>query len=150
MEKQGLFNGYMLKIFHADYGFLYKNDKQISEEIFRAGGMCSGFKGEYCSLIQYDIERHGFSYGDHVIVNREGKIALRGGSIGQHPYLLKGCIAIMNKNYYNLKTGKIIVEENCDHCKSETFLFVENKFNKNYEKGVYQIFWETGEFQIFK
>jgi len=39
------------------YSHLYKDGIKVSDEIFRKGGLCHGFKDGYCSLIHYVLER---------------------------------------------------------------------------------------------
>jgi hypothetical protein len=126
------------------YGHLYKNGIKLNNKIFRVGGMSSGFKEKenYCNLIYYDKIK---SFGNHCIINTDGEIVLMAANTLRDPYFLKGCIATMDKIYYNLITRKPIVK-GYNSINSEKYLFVENQ----YEIGVYKIEYETGEYEIFK
>jgi hypothetical protein len=72
---------------------------KISDEIFRRGGLCSGFKDNYCQLIKYNKHKGRpkktkrlddiFSMGDSVIVDMNGKIVLESDSCLEYPYHLK-------------------------------------------------------------
>ena len=55
-DYQKLGNGFELRPLEIEnnrnkYSHLFKDGVQISKEVFRKGGMCSGFKDGYCSLI---------------------------------------------------------------------------------------------------
>ena len=129
------------------YSYLYKDGVKINDNIFRFGGMSNGFnKGNYCNLIQYDSIKE--TIGNSCIIDNTGKIVLKSKNILSYPYFLKGCIAIMDKEYYNLLTQTLIVKGS-HSINSEKYLFVENHYNKDYKFGVYKIDYETGEFEIF-
>lgn len=131
-----------------DYSYLYKDGKKISKYIFRIGGMCNGFKkGNYCNLIQYDNIKT--SFGNHCIIDTNGKIMLMCENILDYPYYLRGVIASTKDVYYNLLTQQPIVKGS-HSINSEKYLFVENNYNKEYKKGVYKIDYETGNFEIFE
>lgn len=159
-DHEDLGNGFSLEIFddthHSDYGYLCKDGKKISDEIFRVGGCCDGFKDEFCQLIVYERikktkSNSGYTFGDHCIVNEEGKIVLRCKSMMDSIYHLKGVVASMGHSYYNLKTGEMILSGgwnddgyiNENTMSSENFIFLEGHLkNKNV---VYQIEYETGK-----
>jgi len=147
--KKSLKNGIDLVYLFEDYGFLYKGAERISDELFRLGGLSDGFEGVYCMLIRYKVEPDGIDFGTHVIVDIDGDIVLKeDASTLSNLYLLQGCIAVMNSNYYSLITGKIIVKGHST-IKCSSYLFVENTYDKQYELGVYKIHWETGVFEVF-
>ena len=102
--------GIVLKIFHKDYGFLFKGDTQISEEIFRCGGMFSGFHEGYVNLIKYEVQPDGFDYGTHVIINTSGKIVLAVDNMLYYPQHVTGNVGAIQDKYFNLITGEFIVE----------------------------------------
>jgi hypothetical protein len=70
------------RIVGLKYSHLYKDGVKVSDEIFRKGGLCSGFKEGYCELIHYTRTKEpkkndeGFSFGSSAIVNTNGKICL--------------------------------------------------------------------------
>lgn len=140
----------------SNYSYLYKGDEKLSEAFFRKGGSCNGFKDGYCSLIEYDpIDRK--SCGIHVIINTDGEVVLEADSISSYPYHVKGIIGSLDSVFYNLETGDIIAKG--DTIKSEDFLFIENRYNWDYETkklgkeiplGVYKVCYKTGEIEYFK
>lgn len=133
------------------YSHLYKDGVKVSDEYFRKGGLCSGFKGNYCQLIKYNIkEGEGLgSMGLSCIVNLEGKIVFTSKGILTHPYLQGGIIVVEDSTYYNLETGLPIVKGS-SNLKSNNFIFVENSYNKEFEIGVYKIELKSGKVEIFK
>lgn len=146
-----------------NYGQLYRNGIKLNENIFRIGGLCTGFNDNpYCMLIYYgnttsklkdcrDINSIGF----HCIIDTNGDIKLQAkNEFYSKLYYLKGCIAVDNDLYYDLETGKVIAKGNT-RIESTKYLFVENKYNwgtdKNkYPIGVTMIDWETGICKHFK
>lgn len=147
------------------YGLLYRNDIQLSDHIFRVGGMSSGFNGKpYTMLIDYGVITSKLkdcnnikSSGYHCIIDVNGVIVLRDKEqFMSSLYYLEGCIAKDKEFYYNLKTGNIITRGNAN-IKSKDFLFVEHTYSfyskedgDKYPIGVYKIDWNTGEYEYFK
>jgi len=138
-----------------DFGYLYKDGKQLSDIPFRKGGLFSGFKDQqYCSIIAYpELKTSGYSFGNHCIINTKGEIVLDRGASLDYPYHLKGVIGAVKGTYYNLETGKPIVSGS-QTLKSDTYFFVQNSYSfgdeAKYEKGVYKIEYATGNYEIFK
>jgi hypothetical protein len=138
------------------YHYLYKDDKKLSDAFFRKGGMCNGFKDGYCSLIEYDpINRKSGSV--HVIIDINGDVVLESNGL-DYPSHIKGNIGYLKGFYYNLKTCEIISKGNKSFS-SEEYLFVENRYNSDYEEkesgeffeiGIYKIHFETCEIEYFK
>jgi hypothetical protein len=129
------------------FGNLYRNNIKLNDTIFRIGGLCSGFNDKsYCSLIQYDDIK---SSGIHCIINANGDIVLKAETPYLYPYCLNGCIASIDRTYYNLLTGAPIVKGNTN-IRSSQYLFVENAYDNDYKKGVWKIDWNTGEYEIFE
>ena len=155
-------NGFSLKYLETpsprgkvgNYGILCKDGIPISKKIFRTGGMCSGYKDGYCSLILYKPDKkspEGYDSGTHVIVDETGKVCLKADNMLHYPRHHKGIIATMNNTYYNLKTGDIILNGkyssdgyiSSTSINSDSYIFVEGHFNgKNV---VYQIDYKTGQ-----
>lgn len=139
----------------SSYSYLYKGDEKLSDAFFRKGGMCNGFKDGYCSLIEYvPNDRKGGS--THVIINTDGEVVLEEEGL-KTPYHVKGIIGSLDSVFYNLETGEIIAKGNTIN--SENFLFVENRYNWDYETkkigkeiplGVYKICYKTGEVEHFE
>jgi len=145
---------------NTDYSFLFKDGKRVSKFVFRKGGMSNGFKkGDYCNLIYYpdffDEKKEYRTGGKHVLINTDGKIVLEEQGLSKHPYYRKGVIASMDKSYYNLLTGELIIMGDSS-IESEDFLFVQKAYDfewyggKDKPKGVYKIRFETGEVEYFK
>ncbi len=130
------------------YCHLYKDGKKISDTLFRKGGMSRGFeKSDYCMLIVYhDINKS--TLGNHCIINLKGDIVLESTML-KPIYHVKGIIAYMGDCYYNLLNQEIIIK-GTNHVTSESYVFVENQYNSEYEKGVYKIEYSTGNFEIFQ
>lgn len=160
-EKIG--NGYYLKPIedidkqhYKDFGYLCKEDTQLSNEVFRVGGLgCKGFKSGYANLLWYDRTNKSsdgnFPSGLQCIVNGLGEIILKSSSICTSLYLLEGCIATMNNKYYNLITGEVVAK-GYSTIKSKEYLFVESSEDKQLDirRGVYQIRWRDGDRIIFE
>ncbi len=131
-----------------NYSHLYKNGVKISDTLFRRGGMSKGFdETEYCMLIAYHNLQKS-TIGNHCIIDLNGDIVLEASEL-KYPYHLKGVIAVLDEKYYNLKTKEIITK-GYNTIKSESYIFVENQYNSEYEKGVYKIEYSTGNFEIFQ
>lgn len=139
------------------YSHLYYNDKQLSNKVFRMGGMCNGFKDGYCQLIHYKFtnvydvtngtEVPEFDFGTHVIVNSNGDIVLSSKNRLVYPYHCGGVVAHVGDTYVNLLTGEEIVIGD-KTMKTDNYLFVQNSYNKDYELGVYQIELATGNYTL--
>ncbi len=129
-----------------EYCYLFNNGVKVSDNIFRRGGMCRGFKeSEYSMLIVYDKNKDS-SWGNHVIVNKKGEIALMQERMSCDDfYYIGGVLARMNKGVYSLLTGQVIVSEYSQQVGSKDFLFVGG-----YGSGkVYKISYKTAEVEIF-
>ncbi|MFW6247240.1 MAG: hypothetical protein ACOC22_03665 [bacterium] len=147
---------------YQSYSFLFKEGKKISDVVFRKGGISNGFvKGDYCNLIAYKNffknpkTKFSRTSSTHVLINLDGKIVLEEKGLSKYPYYLKGVIASMDKGYYNLSTGELIIKGDSS-IESDDFLFVQKKYDfewyggKDKPKGVYKICFETGEVEYFK
>jgi hypothetical protein len=144
-----------------NYSYLYKESHLVDTRIFRLGGMSMGFKDKpYCNLIYYGQSTSKLkdakkikSFGEHCIIDTNGKIVFKQDNVLQFPIYLQGVIVNVKDKYYNLLTGKIIVEGSKSISSTE-FLFVEHKYNFDYMHqspiGVYKIDWNTGEYEYFK
>lgn len=145
------------------YSFLFKEGKQVSDLVFRLGGISNGFKkGEYSNLIVYYnffekvVESdYGRTWGIHVLVDLAGKIVLKEQGLGKYPTYIKGVIGNIENSYYDLRTSSlIIIGDSSIQC--EEFLFVQKKYNfewyggKDKPLGVYKICFETAEVEYFK
>lgn len=138
------------RVSHRDFGYLFKDGVQVSEKmIFRKGGVSVGFKDGYCNLILYMLNpKTRKEESKHVIINSSLKIVLTQSSSMSTPYHLQGCLAAMDSMVYDLKTGKPLVQ--CDDFwKTANYVFVQNKYNKDYPKGVYKIDSGTGTYEFY-
>jgi hypothetical protein len=137
------------RIADMKYSHLYKDGVKVSDNIFRKGGICHGFKEGYCSLILYTITNEpkkndsGFSFGIHVIVNTEGKICLSGKSLDS-PHHSGGNVGSVGDYYYNLLTGEKICYRPSSVITGEEYLYLEHRYNFDYYEvkipvGVYKL-----------
>jgi hypothetical protein len=147
----------------SSYSYLYKDEVQISDIVFRKGGMGGTFRDCYCQLISYpdfklkEGNHQKTSFGIHCIINLDGEIVLSEKSAFNHDiYLKKGVIAKFKDEYYNLKTGKVVAYASSDHVETEEFIWVQHSYESNYRKdsinwplGVYKINYYTGDVEFF-
>lgn len=138
-----------LRIVDSKYSHLYKDGVKVSDDIFRKGGICHGFKEGYCNLILYTRTNEpkkndsGFSFGTHVIVNTEGKICLSGKSLDT-PYHTGGNVGSVGDYYYNLLTGEKICYRPSSVIMGVECLYLEHRYNFDYYEvkipvGVYKL-----------
>jgi hypothetical protein len=131
------------------FSHLYKDGVKVSDEIFRKGGLCHGFRDGYCVLIHYVLEREheekrlGFSSGDSVIINTEGKICLSRNGL-DYPYHTGGNVGSVGNYYYNLLTGEKICYRPSSVIVGEECLYLDNRYNFDYYEvklpvGVYKL-----------
>ena len=137
------------RIVGLKYSHLYKDGVKVSDEIFRKGGLCHGFKEGYCGLIHYTRTKEpkksdsGFSFGNHVIVNTEGKICLEGKGL-DYPYHSGGNVGSVGDYYYNLLTGEMICRRPSSVITGVECLYLEHRYNFDYYEvkipvGVYKL-----------
>lgn len=131
------------------YSHLYKDGVKVSDEIFRKGGLCYGFKDGYCTLIHYVLEREheeerlGFSSGESVIINTDGKVCLSKEGL-DYPYHSGGNVGSMGNYYYNLLTGEKICYRPSSVITGGEYLYLEHRYNFDYYEvkipvGVYKL-----------
>jgi hypothetical protein len=131
------------------YSHIYKDGVKVSDEIFRKGGLCHGFRDGYCVLIHYVLEREheekrlGFSSGDSVIINTDGKICLSREGL-DYPYHTGGNVGSVGNYYYNLLTGEKICYRPSSVIVGEECLYLDNRYNFDYYEvklpvGVYKL-----------
>lgn len=131
------------------YSHLYKDGVKVSDEIFRKGGLCHGFRDGYCVLIHYVLEREheekrlGFSSGDSVIINTDGKICLSREGL-DYPYHSGGNVGSIGNYYYNLLTGEKICYKPSSVITGKEFIYLEHGYNFDYYEvklpvGVYKL-----------
>jgi hypothetical protein len=137
------------RIVELKYSHLYKDGIKVSDEIFRKGGLCSGFKEGYCGLIHYTRTKelkkndNGFSFGDSVIINTEGKICLSRAGL-DYPYHVGGNVGSVGNYYYNLLTGEKICYRPSSVIVGKECLYLDNKYTFDYYEvkipvGVYKL-----------
>lgn len=137
------------RIVNMKYSHLYKDDVKVSDDIFREGGLCHGFKEGYCVLIHYTRTKkpkkndNGFSFGDSVIINTEGKICLSRTGL-DYPYHKGGNVGSVGNYYYNLLTGEKICYRPSSVIVGEECLYLDNRYNFDYYEvklpvGVYKL-----------
>jgi hypothetical protein len=142
-------NGFKLIPFDNDnnYSHLYKDGKQVSTEIFRKGGMCTGFTDGYCILINYTIEKDGtwgLSSGTFVVVNSRGEIVKYQKSTLTYIYHRGGCIISEGDEIFCLKTNKIIMKKSGSIMRTENYLFAQ----EGHKGPIYKIEIATGNYEI--
>ena len=131
------------------YSHLYKDGVKVSDEIFRKGGLCHGFKEGYCGLIHYTRTKEpkkndeGFSFGDSVIINTEGKICLSKSGL-DYPYHIGGNVGSVGNYYYNLLTGEKICYRPSSVIVGKECLYLDNKYTFDYYEiklpiGIYKL-----------
>lgn len=137
------------KIVNMKYSHLYKDGVKVSDDIFREGGLCHGFKDGYCVLINYKRTNepkkndNGFSFGSSVIINTEGKICLSGTGL-DYPYHTGGNVGSVGNYYYNLLTGEKICYKPSSVITGKEFIYLEHRYNFDYYEvkvpvGVYKL-----------
>lgn len=137
------------RVVESKYSHLYKDGVKVSDDIFRKGGLCSGFKEGYCGLIHYTRTKQsknndsGFSFGDSVIINTEGKICLEGKGL-DYPYHSGGNVGSVGNYYYNLLTGEKICYRPSSVITGVECLYLEHRYNFDYYEvkipvGVYKL-----------
>lgn len=134
------------RIVKLKYSQLYKDGVKISDDIFRKGGLCNGFKDGYCELIKYERKEtslDGFDTGSHVIVNGDGKVCLTNNGL-DYPYHMGGHLGSLGGYYYNLLTGEKICVRPSNTVNGKNFLIIENRYNFDYYEvklpvGVYKL-----------
>lgn len=137
------------KIVNMKYSHLYKDGVKVSDDIFREGGLCHGFKDGYCVLIHYTRTNeskkndNGFSFGDSVIINTEGKICLSRTGL-DYPHHIGGNVGSMGNYYYNLLTGEKICIRPSSVITGGEYLYLEHRYNFDYYEvkipvGVYKL-----------
>jgi len=137
------------RIVGMKYSHLYKDGVKVSDDIFREGGLCHGFKDGYCVLIHYTKtdkpkkNDEGFSFGSSVIVNTEGKVCLTRDGL-DYPYHIGGNVASVGNYYYNLLTGEKICYRPSSVITGVECLYLEHRYNFDYYEvkipvGVYKL-----------
>lgn len=137
------------RIVNSKYSHLYKDGVKVSDEIFRKGGLCTGFKEGYCGLIHYTRTKEskkndeGFSFGSSVIVNTEGKVCLTRDGL-DYPYHSGGNVGSVGNYYYNLLTGEKICYRPSSVITGVEYLYLDNRYNFDYYEvkipvGVYKL-----------
>lgn len=137
------------RIVGLKYSHLYKDGVKVSDEIFRKGRLCSGFKEGYCELIHYTRTKvlkkndEGFSFGSSTIVNTKGEICLS--KVGlDYPYHSGGNVGSVGNYYYNLLTGEKICYRPSSVITGVECLYLEHRYNFDYYEvkipvGVYKL-----------
>lgn len=140
-----------------NYSHLYHNELKVSDQVFRKGGMCNGFKDGYCTLIHYTQKephtekRHGFDFGTHVIIDELGDIKINSSGLSSgHPYHIGGHLASVNNYIYDLRTAKAIAPKSSTAIKGTNCIIIEHRYDW-YDKevkiplGIYKIDFQTAE-----
>jgi hypothetical protein len=139
------------RIVNSKYSHLYKDGVKISDEIFRKGGLCHGFKEGYCGLIHYTRTKEpkkndsGFSFGDSVIINTEGKICLSRTGL-DYPYHVGGNVGSIGNYYYNLLTGEKICYRPSSVIVGMECLYLDSR----YDFGYYEVKIPVGVYKLNK
>lgn len=96
----------------SNYGHLYnKEGKQLSNKIFRIGGMGGKFKDGYCELLTYTKSAYKKGYGSEslwVLINEDGKIVYEAKGQFEYFYHMGGRIISENNKYIDVVTKKEI------------------------------------------
>lgn len=135
------------------YSHLYKNGKQISDAIFRVGGMGGKFKDGYCELITYEYTKSPkndnelFTSGDFCLINGNGNIAYTFKSFSNH-YHLGGKFVSENNFIIDIETKDKILPHPSNLINGHTHLIIEHSYSwkmKEIPIGIYQLNKFTGE-----
>ena len=138
------------------YSHLYHNELKVSDEVFRKGGICSGFKDGYCPLIHYVPSKdpkksdRGYSFGTHVIINHLGDITIGRGSGLDYPYHIGGHLGHLGNYIYDLRSGKAIAPKSSITITGASCIIIEHRYEW-YDKevklplGIYRIDFSTAE-----
>lgn len=147
-------------IHENDFIHLYLNGNKISNTLYRIGGLNTGIKDGYFSLIKH-IESF---YEDSITKVKKDKPHLAGHWCILNEYgvekvimnrfdylsLLGGQIYSTKNNYYNIETGELYCTSYTS-MNTEKYLFLENKYDKDTNKrGVLKIDKYNGTFELFK
>lgn len=128
----------------TDIGILHHNGVQISEHLFRKGGMSKSTE-KYCQLICY-TNKEDNNFSNHCIVNTKGIIVLSQNNMLDSPYLINGCIASLEHDLYNLDTQTKIVNYK-QYEQTTNYIFAMPSY-KEEVKGMRVINVHTGEVKI--
>lgn len=133
------------------YAHLFKDGVKLYDKYFRLGGFDFGFdKKPYASILVYH-DYPNETWGNHCIIDSNGKIVLEADKFDSSLYYLGGVIAKKKDTLINLLTGEAIVKSHSTSLDSKEFMFVKcNDYENKFKKGIYKIKYATGEFEIFE
>ncbi len=132
-----------------EYSHLYQGDIKVSDDIFRKGGMCTGFKDGYVSLIHYlpNKDKKGkekFNLGTHVIVNEQGKLCLSGKGL-DYTHHIGGNLGTVGKYIYDMRNGNIVFRKDAKYFMGKDCIIIEHRYSFhntnefNHELGIFKI-----------
>lgn len=135
---------------NMEYSHLYKDDIKLSDDIFRKGGICTGVKDGYVSLIHYlpnkdKKNKEKFDHGTFVIVNEQGKICLSGKGVSDYTHHIGGNLGTVGKYIYDMRNGNIIFRKDAKYFMGSDCIVIEHRYsfhNTNeftHELGIFKI-----------
>jgi hypothetical protein len=142
----------------TDFGHLYLDGKQVSEKLFRIGGVNGSGDEQYTQLIRYDEayydnhiakdlkdKRHLESV--HCIVDSKGEVKVVFETL-HHGYLCGGQLYSIGTKFYNIESGEYYGDGSS--VESGEFLFLKIKYHEDNEMiGVWKINKIDGTKELF-
>lgn len=133
---------------------LYSGGEKVNDLVFRKGGGGGKFRDGYCELIYYvqknphTQERHGFDFGNHVIINDLGDIVLSPNGVTDYPSHIGGNVGRLKDTYYDLVRREPIITASTSSgsVNGKKFIIFEHRYqwyNKDLPLGVYMLNKET-------
>lgn len=144
--KEGMFAVRIGERKNCDYDYaIYNGSKRVSDFNFRAGGLSSGFEGQFCGILYRHPSQEKY-FSTRVVINKEGEIILK--SEGSSDYIcIHKNIAFNGNKVYNLLTRKLICKQT--YSSDDSIIIKDEVFIKVGDNAVYKINKYSGEFEIF-
>lgn len=161
-------------IHQKDFFHLYKNGKKVNNNLYRVGGfgvkltdryfmLLKQVESNYSDSIMKECEKFAKNQGikpnksskyldncSCILDNNcvEKKVFVNSG-LG-YPYLLGGCVYIINNEYRNIETDELYCNSSSGSFKSKDFIFIDNPYdNDKSKRGVLKINKHTGSVELF-
>jgi hypothetical protein len=117
------------------YSTLWRDGKEVTDLVFRKGGVGGDFKNGWCDLILYrkdPTKATGFDYGVWVLINRDGEVILESKKFSSnHPKYIGGIIGELDGYYYNLITKQKVAPTGSNRIITGSSIIIEHKYEWN-------------------